>query len=240
MIQHGILPGGVGYMKILGESDLLADIPGDHTPTLDLFRAAVQEFIDNNVKGIIIDVRDNQGGSDQMVADFMSSFYDEECLYEYQNWYNLDTGKMEIILPDDDGNIHPGMGLFIRPGTPQFEGPVIALVNGNCISSGEGVALGIKNLPQGRVVGFRGTWGSFGMCLDFMIHMPCGFKLLYPVGQSLDKNKRIQLDSRYGFGGVAPTDRVPMTLGNALLLGSGYDVELEHALKVLASCLRHK
>ena len=100
------------------------------------------------------------------------------------------------------------------------------------MSSGEGVAMGVKNLPEGRVTGFWGTNGSFGMSGD-TVKMPGELTVSFPYGQSLDKNKVVQIDSRDGVGGVSPNPRLPMTLDNAIMWGSGQDVVLEHALSLL-------
>jgi carboxyl-terminal processing protease len=173
MVEQRVLPGNVGYVRILSEVDLPQAAPGDHTPTLDLFRKAIFGFIDRKVTGIIVDVRSNSGGSDQMVADFMASFYKDKTFYEYQNYVVPATGNFEIWIADDTTGEYtsPGRGISIEPMSKRYAGPVVALVNNGCVSSGEGVAMGIKNLPNGKVVGFYGTNGSFGMSGD-TVKMP--------------------------------------------------------------------
>jgi len=57
----------------------------------------------------------------------------------------------------------------------------------------------------------------------------------WPYGQSLDKDKKIQIDSRNGKGGVLPSIRIPMTLDNALKIAEGVDVELERAIEFINS-----
>jgi carboxyl-terminal processing protease len=238
IIEQKLLPGNVGYLSIFGEIDLPATLPGDHTPTRELFRKAVDGFIDQGVTGIVIDVRGNAGGSDQMVADFLASFYDTRTLYEYQTWYNALTGKLEQRLLDETtGAYLPGKGLYIEPLAKRFHGPLVALVDNGCVSSGEGVALGIKNLRNGRVVGFYGTNGSFGMSGDAVL-MPGGYLIDWPYGQSLDQNQVVQLDSRNGEGGVLPNERVPLTRDNAIRAAGGQDVVLEYALQVLSQMPR--
>ncbi len=234
-VKTQMLPGNIGYVWVWAEVDLPETVPGDHTPTADLFKQAIDSFIAANASGIVVDVRGNLGGSDSMVAQFMSSFYEKQTVYEYQNWYNAVSGKFEIWLSDDaTGEMgNPGKPLDIVPATPRYDGPVVVLVNTGCVSSGEGVALGIRNLPRGKAVGFWGTNGSFGMAGDTAL-LPEGLGVSFPYGQSLDKNKVVQLDSKNGMGGVAPTNRVPMTLENALKWGAGEDVELPYALQVLA------
>lgn len=229
------LEGGYGYIKIEGEYDLPSQQQGDHTPTLELFREAVNGFIESGAPGLVIDVRSNDGGSDQMVADMMSLLFEESSFYEYQNWYNADTGGLEIILVDENTGrfVDPGEGITIEPGSPVFEGPVVALVNPACISSGEGIAMSVGRLPNGEVVGFRGTNGSFGMVYGAMIEMPGGYSITYPLGQSLDEDEVVQVESRDGKGGVSPGVTVPLNAENAIRAGNGEDVELEYALELL-------
>jgi carboxyl-terminal processing protease len=234
VVQQQILPGNIGYISVMAEIDLSSSYLGDHTPTLTQFQKAINNFIDQQVKGIIVDIRGNTGGSDQMAARFLGSFYENETLYEYQMWYNALTGKLELRLRDETSQqFVPNQALYIVPEVKTFNGPVVALVDNACVSSGEGIALGIKNLPQGKVVGFYGTNGSFGMTGGVAL-MPGEFLVKWPIGQSLDHNMVIQLDSQNGIGGVLPNVRVPMTLDNALRAASGQDVVLEYGLLTLA------
>jgi carboxyl-terminal processing protease len=64
--------------------------------------------------------------------------------------------------------------ISINPQTPHYSGPVVVLVNPTTHSSGEGPPMGIARLPQGSVIGFHGTGGSFGM-VGGKISMPGGF-----------------------------------------------------------------
>jgi len=234
MVEQKTLPGNVGYVRVWAEIDMSQLGKTGQPPTLQLFRQAIDGFIDSKVSGIIVDVRNNGGGSDQMVADFMSSFYKDKAFYEYANFIVPATGQFEIWTQDDKTGafIKPGQGTYIQPGSKVYTGPVVALVNNGCISSGEGVAMGIKNLPRGRVVGFYGTNGSFGMAGD-SAKMPAGYEVDWPFGQSLDKNKVVQVDSTGGKGGIVPNQKIPMTLDNAMKVAGGQDIVLDYGLKTL-------
>lgn len=70
--------------------------------------------------------------------------------------------------------------------------------------------------------------------------MPGGLTASFPYGQSLDKDKVIQLDSRNGVGGIAPNKKIPMTMENALKWGAGQDVELDNSLKALGELQKSK
>lgn len=237
MVEKIILPGGIGYLKIWGEFDADLGDTGQAPSTLGLFRAALAEFNAAGVKGLILDIRNNVGGLDSMVADMLGSFHRDEVLYEYQNSFNAATGSWEIV-PDDPQDAAADPGLYIRPAAPFFGGPVVALINSKCVSSGEGLAMGVRNLSRGETVGFYGTNGSFGMA-GGGAKMPGGIEIHWPYGQSLDKNRQVQLDSRDGIGGVSPSIRTPMTAENALRVARGEDVELAHAIEIINTKTKH-
>lgn len=215
-VEMEMMDGNILYVKLWGLIDLDPKQTGKPVSTLGLMREAVAYANENQCAGMILDIRNNVGGLDEMVAEMLGLFYAEKTLYEYQKYGDSDDLTV----------------LYIEPEAQRFDGKIIALVNSQCISSGEGVALGIKNLPNGETLGFYGTNGSFGMAGANII-MPGGITVDYPYGQSLDKDKNVQLDSQNRIGGVSPSIRVPMTAENALRIANGEDVELEEALRIL-------
>jgi carboxyl-terminal processing protease len=238
VVEHRILDGDVGYVRVYFELDLPGELPGDHTPTLTLFRQAVAEFIAAKVDGVILDIRSNSGGYDTLPPAFMASFYARPSFYEYQSYIDPLTGTFQIWVGDDAGGYtDPGQGLWIDPGEPRYAGPVVALVDNGCVSSGEGVAMGVKRLPRGKVVGVAGTNGSFGMTGDGAF-LPGGLYVDWPSGQSLDHHRVVQIDARHGRGGVTPDVRVPMTARNAVRMAAGDDIVLEYGLRTLRGMMQ--
>ena len=239
VVTSEILPGNVGYVRVRFELDLPAELPGDHTPTLVEFRQAIHEFVEAGVSGVVVDVRRNSGGMDRMVAEMMGSFYAARSFYEYAEYLNTVTGLWEIWdLDEQTGEpVAHGVGVWIEPGAERYDGPVVALVDNACVSSGEGIALGIRRMANGKTVGFHGTNGSFGMVGDAAL-LPAGFVVGWPYGRSLDEGEIVQLDSRPTrggwHGGVAPEVRVPATLRNVSRTLRGRDVVLEYGLAELA------
>lgn len=224
MVTYQMLEGNIAFIKLLGEFDADLTGSGSAPSTLGLFREAVKAAIATKAAGLILDIRNNVGGLDDMAAAMLGSFYAKKAFYEDQNTFDPAAGE-RTVKPDGT--------LYIEPVQDQFTGPVIALINQKCLSSGEGLALGIHNLDNGDTLGFYGTNGSFGLT-GSEATLPGGLTVSWPSGQSLDANGQIQLDSRGGVGGVSPDIRIPMTSERAQRIALGEDVELEEAIAILS------
>lgn len=218
IVEKKIIGNNICYIRLLAELDADLQQTGKSVSTLGLMSEAVSFAIDNQCPAIILDIRNNIGGLDSMAADILGLFYSQKTLYEYQKFFGSDQlGKV-----------------FIQPARQRYSGKVIALINSRCVSSGEGLAMGIRNLPNGETLGFFGTNGSFGLA-GSEIKMPDGITVEFPSGQSLDEGMNIQIDSRDGIGGISPSIRTPMTEENAIKAANGEDVELEEALRISAT-----
>lgn len=230
-VDHRILPEGFGYVHVRMELDL--ENPGGYPVRVyEQFREAIASFVAAGVPGVVLDLRGNYGGSDQLAADMCGFFTSTPAFYEEQEYYDKRDGRFLRITLAETGPDPIVDQLTIEPQTPCFGGPVVVLVNPNTTSSGEGPPMAISRMPNGRVIGFYGTNGSFGMT-GGEIALPGGFAIHYPFGRSVDADGVIQLDSRNGYGGVHPDLRVPKTLENVLAFAAGTDVELEYAVDYL-------
>ena len=230
-IDYRVLPEGFGYILVRMEFDL--SNPGFPTRVYESFKEAVSYFVEAKVPGIILDFRGNYGGSDELAADMCGFFYSSPSFYEMQEYFDRRDGRFLRITIAERGPEPIVENVMIEPQSPYYSGPVAVLVNPQTKSSGEGIPMGIARLPQGKVVGFDGTNGSFGM-VGGEIRLPGGFKIGYPFGRSVDSAGLIQLDSRMGSGGVAPGLKVPKTYENVMAFASGVDVELEYAIRYLS------
>ncbi len=230
-VDYRILPSGYGYVLVRMELDL--SDPGAYpTQVYESFKKAIASFVAAGVPGIILDLRGNYGGSDQLAADMCGFFYASPAFYEEQEYYDKrDNGFLRITVAERGPDPIVDQ-ISIEPQTPHYGGPVVVLVNPNTKSSGEGPPARISRLPNGTVIGFYGSNGSFGM-VGGEIALPGGYSLGYPFGRSVDRHGIVQLDSRNGIGGVPPDLRVPKTLDNVLAFAAGTDVELQYAVKYL-------
>ncbi len=238
-LDYYMLPQGYGYIALYIELDM-SDPYSLQNRVINKFRQALEYFISNNTRGIIVDIRSNFGGSDQMAADICGFFNKRRLFYERTVQYDarLDSFVDVMTDPQTQMNFLGRTPAYIRPQEPYYGGYVVALVSPGNISSGEGVAMGIKNLAKGTVIGFNGTNGSFGI-VGVHLTLPGPYTFRYAYGRSLDSKGVVQLDSNAeGIGGVLPDIRVPATYDNIIALANGTDVELNYAIEYINSVIK--
>jgi carboxyl-terminal processing protease len=211
----------IGYVRFAHTGDE----EDDANLLMAQFAGAIEHFVDDEVDGVIVDIRTNIGGMDRVAAHLPGHFYSKEEHYEYVSFLNTETGEFEV---------DPRFTLNTVPLTPFFGGPVVALTGVCTASSGEGVAMAIKRMRHGWVVGSYGTYGSFGISGAYA-EMPENLAVVFPPGQSLDERFRIQIDSNADLeGGVTPELWVPLndeTIRRRFI--DGIDVELEAAIDLI-------
>lgn len=231
-----ILDGNIGYLRIYHVIHF-DDITKYPTEVTDAVVEALKAFKTAGVTSLVLDLRGNRGGSDQVAADISGFFAGEEAFYERTAWYNASSGRFDLAYSDLFAQTFElsDRALWVVPREPHFEGEIAVLVNPATISSGEGLAMAIGRLPDAKVLGFYGTHGSFGL-IPWPVAMPEGFAFEYPIGRSLDASGRIQIDAdASGSGGIQPSIRVPRTAETMAAFASGTDVELEYARRWLIS-----
>ena len=207
-----ILPGGYTYLALYDES----------YEVYQPFKAAMLAAISNDTPGIVLDLRYNSGGDDNLASCFAGWFAKEPVFYEYATTYDPGLHNMTII---SEACTQP------RPRT--YTGPVVVMVSPDTISSGEGVPMIMNKTERGRIISWYGTNGAFGMVTALAI-MPLDMEILYPAGASLDEHGIIQVDSDTSHtGGISPHIRVPLTEETVARAMGGEDVQLTYALQYL-------
>ena len=209
-----ILPGGYTYLAVYGESYEM------YRP----FKAAMLSAIANKSPGIVIDLRWNSGGDDNIASCMAGWFVDTPAFYEYATEYDPGLHRFSIV---SEARTAP------RP--ESYRGPVAVLVSPDTISSGEGVPMVFTNAGRGKIIGYYGTNGAFGMNNIHAV-MPFDQYLFFPAGASLNQDKKIQVDSNASrLGGIAPQIRVPINEDTVARSVAGEDVQLTYALNYLDS-----
>ena len=142
VMRYGPLTDDIGYVAITrfaGPSDA--------------FRL-IDEVIDafQSMQGIVIDVRNNGGGSDTNADIVASRFTDQRRLFRYVQYRN---GPAHT-------DFTPLLADYLEPGGPaQYTRPIVLLTNRRCASTTEDFTLAMQVLPHATVVGDT-TAGALG------------------------------------------------------------------------------
>jgi len=94
------------------------------------------------VEGIIMDVRDNGGGSLKTVVDIAGLFIDQGPIVQVKS-----AGKTKEVLSDKDPRI-------------QWDGPLVVMVNGFSASASEILAAAVQDYKRGIIIGSTQTYGK--------------------------------------------------------------------------------
>src|SRR5262249_13795877 len=121
-------------------------------PTLDaLFNKL--NTAPSNLKGIIIDVRNNPGGNLSDLNFLIGHFIDSPLPIGY-SCYKSGIGRLDFT-PWINASITP------QPGAKAVKYPVVVLVDNFTVSMAETVAMAIGAFPNGIIIG-ETTWGATG------------------------------------------------------------------------------
>jgi len=104
--------------------------------------AEIQRLKEQGVEGIVMDLRDNGGGSLKTVVDMTGLFIPEGPVVQVKT-----TGKRKEILSDNDRRV-------------QWDGPLVVLVNNFSASASEIFAAAIQDYNRGLVLGSKHTYGK--------------------------------------------------------------------------------
>ena len=102
----------------------------------------VERLKKQGVQGIIVDVRDNGGGSLKTVVDIAGLFIEEGPIVQIKS-----AGKRKEVLYDKDKRI-------------QWDGPLVVMVNSFSASASEILAAAIQDYHRGIIIGSKQTYGK--------------------------------------------------------------------------------
>ncbi|CAM3509161.1 periplasmic tail-specific proteinase [Flavobacterium saliperosum S13] len=111
----------------------------------DAFKDVAQEIERlkaQGVEGIVMDLRDNGGGSLQTVVDMVGLFIEEGPVVQVKS-----SGKKKDVLYDKDSRV-------------QWDGPLVVMVNNFSASASEIFAAAIQDYKRGIVIGSKHTYGK--------------------------------------------------------------------------------
>lgn len=130
-IKAEVLENNIGYMKVTSFDE----------ETSEEFKTRLEELLSQNVKSLIIDLRNNGGGIVQeatKIADYL-----------------LDKGQKIIITKDKEGNEE----ITYSEQDKITDLPIVVLTNGYTASSAEILASALKDNNRAQIVGIK-TYGK--------------------------------------------------------------------------------
>ncbi len=202
-VEYGMLNGNVGYIHIthFNEDNMMDDFP-----------SVMASFVETD--GLIIDVRNNTGGDHDKVGAVVSMFIELQMAWPLA--FEADRVLFEPWPAMQPNGFHY-----------QYVNPVVVLINGASLSSGELFPEVMKQLPNVTVVGDttagagcndRGVFrGDRRLPSGKLIHIPTGCICRYD-------------GTPWELVGIAPDIRVVQTEED---VAQGFDRQLEYAIGLL-------
>lgn len=213
-VEFDVLPSGYGYIKISSflDNDVLSIL---------VWERAIKYFNDNEVPGVILDLRNNGGGSGWLADQMAAYFFDKEIVVGNTARYNKGSGEFYMDPGDEALMLPPREDL-------QYSGAVVVMVGPNCASACEFFSYNMTINDRATVVGQYPSEGAGGSVEDFIV--PEDITVQITIGRAVDVEGNIHLEGT----GVVPDVRVPVTAETLQRIANGEDVILEAAEKVVS------
>lgn len=205
---------GLGYLRITTFSD-------DYNLMARLWERYIKTLNDEQVPGLILDLRANSGGSLGLAMSF-AGYFTETSVDLYTNYYyNEISGQFEAASGPTR----------LEPAPDFFPGPLAILVSPDCVSACEGFAYALQKIGRAIVVGHYPTAGAFGEVGQGQYLLPGEMKMQFPTGRPQLPDGQVVIEGT----GVIPDILVPITEESAL---GKVDALLQAAIKALLDQLR--
>lgn len=209
-VEYVIRSDGFAYVKIYGFTDNLP-------LTVSLWERFIEVITAQGVLGVVVDMRENGGGSGFLGDQLPAYFFDSDYVIGNTARYSKTRDAFVVNPQEEDRFILPPNNLY-------YSGPVAVIISPNCASACESFAFAMTVNQRAAIVGNYPTAGLGGSVVP--IELPGDTIFNYTNARSLDANQEISIEGL----GVQPTIRVPVTEET---LFSSDDVLLATALDYL-------
>ncbi len=190
-VEYELLDEGVGYVSIysFSDNDLLS---------AQLWERMIREMKDNEVSAIIIDMRENGGGSGFLADALSAYFFDEELVTGNTGYFDDERGEFYMDPEDEDHLYLPSEDL-------RYDGQLVVLVGPECASACEFFSYNLTLNDRATIIGHYPTAG-LGGSID-RVAMPEDVEFTFTQGRAVDPDGNIHIEGI----GVVPDIRVPVT-----------------------------
>ena len=223
--DYKMLNNNIGYLKIgVEETDTISDgvsyLTGNHKVAREKFRTSLRELKKQGMTKLVIDIRNNAGGYEE-VSTALASLFTKEKMYAFslgiKKQKNLTSIVDRYVLADGEFS----------------DIEVLVLTGMRCGSAGDGMVLYLSRIKGITIAGLTNPAG-INQETGGLIFMPEGAVIMYPVGLILDQNGNPNIDIDDTRESRNPVDiKIPLDKNAALRIFDGKDYELEWAIDYL-------
>jgi len=214
-VEYELLPdSNYAYAKIHGflDNELL---------TIQLWERMLRTISERNVPGLIVDMRQNGGGSGFLARQMAAYFFQEPLKLGNSGRYDKESDEFFFDSRSEEKFILPAEDL-------RYNGSVAVLIGPNCASACEFFTYAMTLQDRAAIVGYYPTAGLGGGVED--VKMPEGELFRFTRTRAVDPEGNIHIEGQ----GVPPTVLVPV---NEETLFSTGDPILEAAFSYLDGSL---
>lgn len=225
--KYEMLNDDTGYLRVVSEStnifsDSISYLTGNHSYAREMFRKDLRMLRKQGMKKLIIDIRNNAGGFEE-VATALTSLFTKEKMYAFSLGV-YDDGKMTKVT---DRYVY-GDGEF-------SDVKIVVLTGMRCGSAGDGLSLYLSRLDNVVVAGISNPAG-INQEIGGYVYLPKNAVITFPTGLILDEEGNPNIDIDETKVSRNPVDiKIPLTKESALKIFNGEDYEIEWAVDYLNS-----
>lgn len=215
----------IGYISIKSEQldyneDLKAYFTGNHKLAREKYRKELRNLKEKGMNKLVIDLRNNRGGYDEISLAFVSLFAREKMF-----GYSLGVKLTNKNIGVSDRYIY-GDGEF-------SDIKVLVLTNMGCASAGDGMVSYLSKLDNVTIAGISNSKG-IDQEIGGYIYMPKGAVISFPIGLVLDKENNPNIDVDFTRKSRNHVDiKIPFDKEAALKIFNYEDYELAWAIDYL-------
>ncbi len=226
---YRMLSDDCGYLRISAElpvdvmSTIGSSFTGEFPELLEMIDANIEEMHNSGMTKLIIDLRNNVGGVDNISESIVSLFSDDKM-------FGHSAG--EYI----DGKYVAGDAHYVEANGKWSDVKVVVLVNSQCCSAGDNLAYNFSRLPNVTIMGITTSQG-IDQCTGGTCVMSDGlFSVAYPIWLTLGENGLPLIDTEKDrLTKIYLDERIKVTDEAAEIIfgDSGKDYELDYALEYI-------
>lgn len=223
--DYRMIDDNIGYLRVTEEAtdeftDIIGYVTGNHTTSREMFRKDLRELKNQGMTKLVIDIRNNAGGYEE-ISTALTSLFTKEQMYAFS--LGVKNGKEMKSVSDR----------YVMADGEFSDLEILVLTGMRCGSAGDGLALYLSRLPNVTVAGLTNPAG-INQEIGGLIFMPENAVIAFPTGLVLDENGNPNIDIDDTRQSRNPVDiKIPLDKDSALKIFSGEDYELEWAIDYL-------